>query len=255
MSIIKEEAKSSNGSNRPRPEGLNQKAKQRAHCGPDPSANQEVRSRRGANKISKDAKLDASFTVGCMLLQEMIRTERLILRPFALTDAPQVKALAGDLRIYETTLCVPYPYEEGIAESWISTHQRCFYEGLGVVFAICLPSGNLIGAASLSRAGLFNRAELGYWIGAAYWNRGFCTEAAKAIVEYGFKVLTYHKIAARHFVGNHSSARVLEKVGMTREGVLRDDVMKDGRYITVVLYGIVNPTEFPARSHDGECFP
>ena len=100
-----------------------------------------------------------------MLLQETIRTDRLILRPFALTDAPRVKALAGEQKIYETTLCVPYPYEEGMAESWIATHQRCFYEGLGVVFAICLSSGLLIGAVSLSRAGLFNRAELGYWIG------------------------------------------------------------------------------------------
>ena len=90
-----------------------------------------------------------------MLLQEAIRTERLILRPFALTDAPRVKALAGDQRINETTLCIPYPYEEGMAESWISTHQRCFYEGHGVVFAICLSNGLLIGAAT--------RAAVAHW--------------------------------------------------------------------------------------------
>jgi [ribosomal protein S5]-alanine N-acetyltransferase len=178
-----------------------------------------------------------------MLLQETIRTERLILRSFALTDARQVKALAGDQKIYETTLYIPYPYEDGMAESWIATHQRCFYEGLGVVFAICQSSGFVIGAASLSRDSLFNRAELGYWIGVGYWNRGYCTEAVKAVVEYGFKALSYHKISARHFVGNHASGRVLEKVGMTREGVLQDDVLKDGRYITVELYGIVNPNE------------
>jgi ribosomal-protein-alanine N-acetyltransferase len=182
-----------------------------------------------------------------MLLQETIRTERLLLRPFVLTDAPQVKALAGDQRIYQTTLCVPNPYEEGMAELWIATHQRCFYEGFGIVFAICLPSGLPIGATSLSRDGPFNRAELGYWIGVAYWNRGYCTEAVKAIVEYGFQVLTYHKISARHFVGNYSSGRVLEKVGMIREGILKDDVIKDGKYITVELYGIVNPSEAASR--------
>ena len=178
-----------------------------------------------------------------MVLQETIRTERLILRPFALTDAPEVKALAGDQRISETTLCVPDAYEGGIAESWISTHQRCFYERLGVVFAICLSSGLLIGAGSLTRKGLFNRAELGYWIGISYWNHGYCTEAVKAIVEYGFEALAYHKISGRHFVGNHSSGRVLEKVGMIREGVLQDDVLKDGQYRTVALYGKVNPND------------
>ena len=177
--------------------------------------------------------------MGCMKLQETIRTERLILRPFTLTDAPRVKALAGDQRIYETTLCIPYPYEDGMAESWISTHQRCFYEGHGVVFAICLSSGFLIGAASLSRAGLYNRAELGYWIGVGYWNNGYCTEAARAIVGYGFETLGFHKISGRHIAGNHASGRVLEKIGMVLEGVLRDDVVKDDKYVTVKLYGMV----------------
>jgi ribosomal-protein-alanine N-acetyltransferase len=178
----------------------------------------------------------------CMILQEPIRTERLILRPFALTDAPRVRALASDQRIYETTLNVPCPYEEGMAESWISTHQRYFYEGHGVVFAICLVSDLLIGAVSLRRDSPFNRAELGYWIGTEYWNRGYCTEAAKAVVESGFQTLGFHKISGRHFVGNHSSGRVLQKVGMTLEGVLRDDVLKDGRYVTARLYGMVNPS-------------
>ena len=190
-----------------------------------------------------DAKPKTSFSIEGMVLQERIRTQRLILRPFVLIDAPQVKALAGDQRIYETTLCIPYPYEDGVAESWIATHQRCFYEGHGVVFAICLASGLLIGAASLSRHGLFNRAELGYWVGVAYWNQGYCTEAAKAIVEYGFQVLSYHKISARHFARNHASGRVLEKIGMVHEGVLEDDVMKDGKYLTVELYGLVRRTQ------------
>jgi [ribosomal protein S5]-alanine N-acetyltransferase len=185
-----------------------------------------------------------AYIVDCMLLlQETIYTERLVLRPFTLADAPQVKALAGERQIYETTLFVPYPYEDGMAESWISTHQAGFYEGRGVVFAISLARGALMGAIALNKAGLFNAAELGYWIGVAYWNRGYCTEAAKAVLEYGFNVLRYHKISARHFVGNISSGRVLEKIGMRHEGLLQDDVMKDGRYISVELYGIVNPKE------------
>jgi len=178
-----------------------------------------------------------------MLAQETLRTERLILRPFSLVDAPHVMRLAGDRRVYETTLLIPYPYEEGIAESWISTHQAVFYEERGAIFAICLTNGSLIGAISLSRAGPFNKAELGYWIGPEYWNCGYCTEAAKAMLKYGFSELGYHKISARHFVGNQSSGRVMQKAGMVREGVLRDEVMKDGRFVSVVLYGILRSSQ------------
>ncbi|HYY29533.1 MAG TPA: GNAT family N-acetyltransferase [Chthoniobacterales bacterium] len=178
-----------------------------------------------------------------MLIQEVIETERLVLRPFRLTDAARVKMLAGDRRIYETTLSVPYPYEDGMAEAWIATHQSCFYERQGAVFAICLRDGLLVGAIELRRVGSFNRGELGYWIGVDYWNRGFCTEAARAVVEYGFKVLDYHKISAIHCDGNRSSGRVMEKIGMTREGMLRDEVMKDGKFFTVILYAILNPGE------------
>jgi ribosomal-protein-alanine N-acetyltransferase len=179
-----------------------------------------------------------------MVIQETIHTERLVLRPFNYTDAPRVKALAGDRRIYETTLLVPHPYEDGMAGTWIATHQARFYEGRGAVFAICLQRDDLlIGAIELQRVGSYNRAELGYWIGTEYWNRGYCTEAAKAILDFGFKVLWCHKISASHFVGNPGSGRVMEKIGMVREGVLRDEVLKEGRYVSVVRYAILNPSE------------
>jgi [ribosomal protein S5]-alanine N-acetyltransferase len=174
-----------------------------------------------------------------MLVQQTLHTGRLTLRPFSLVDAPEVMRLAGDKRVYETTLLIPHPYTEGTAESWISAHQSVFYEEGGAIFAICLTHGALIGAISLNRAGLFNRAELAYWIGPEYWNYGYCTEAVKAILNYGFRELGYHKISARHFVGNSASGRVMQKAGMVREGVLRDEVLKDGRYIGVEVYGIL----------------
>jgi ribosomal-protein-alanine N-acetyltransferase len=183
-----------------------------------------------------------------LLVQETLRTERLVLRPFSLIDAPNVMRLAGDKRVYETTLLIPYPYGEGIAESWISTHQAVFYEEGGAIYAICLTNGSLIGAISLNRSGLFNRAELEYWIGPDHWNCGYCTEAVKAVLNYGFKELGYHKISARHFVGNSASGRVMQKAGMVREGVLRDEVVKDGRYITVEVYGILRKSHEPFGS-------
>ncbi len=119
-----------------------------------------------------------------------LQTERLLLRSFELSDAPRVKELAGDKAIADTTLNIPHPYEDGMAEEWISTHQPKFEAGEAVNYAIILKSTQeLIGAISLAINKGFNRAELGFWIGKEYWNKGYCTEAAKAMVECGFNKL------------------------------------------------------------------
>ena len=114
----------------------------------------------------------------------------MILRPFELTDAKEVQRLAGDRAIADTTLEIPHPYEDGIAEKWISTHQAKFEAGEMVHFAIILRETNgLIGAIGLTIVPRFERAELGYWIGKPYWGNGYCTEAAWAVLEYGFTTL------------------------------------------------------------------
>lgn len=84
-----------------------------------------------------------------------------------------------------------------------------------------------------------NCAELGYWIGKPYWGRGYCTEAARAIVRYGFDDLHLHRIHSSHFASNPASGRVMQKIGMTREGCLRQHIRKWGQWEDVVLYGIL----------------
>jgi len=92
-----------------------------------------------------------------------IETERLILRPFELSDAKDVQRLAGDWAIADTTLNVPYPYEDGMAEQWISTHEQKFEAGELANFAIVFRAGGtLIGAIGLRIVQRFDRAKLGY---------------------------------------------------------------------------------------------
>ena len=67
--------------------------------------------------------------------QPTLETERLILRPFRLDDAKRVQLLAGRREIASTTLNVPHPYEDGMAEQWISTHESVFQAGRGVPFS------------------------------------------------------------------------------------------------------------------------
>ena len=135
-----------------------------------------------------------------------IETERLILRPFELSDAKDVQRLAGDWAIADTTLNVPYPYEDGMAEQWISTHEQKFEAGELANFAIVFRAGGtLIGAIGLRIVQRFDRAELGYWIGKPYWNQGYCTEAGHAVLRYGFTELNLNRIHASHLKRNPAS--------------------------------------------------
>ncbi len=173
-----------------------------------------------------------------------IETERLVLRPFQISDAPRVKELAGAYEIYKTTLNIPHPYEDGMAERWISTHAAKFYGGDGVDLAITLKAdGLLIGAVGLGASPRHNRAELGYWNGVPYWSNGYCTEAAIAMIRYGFRAMNYHKITCTHMECNPASGRVMQKAGMHKEGTLVDHVIKDGEYHTMIVYGTLKDEE------------
>ena len=162
-------------------------------------------------------------------MQELptIATERLVLRPFTLSDAADVQRLAGDWAVADTTLSIPHPYPDGAAERWIERPCR----------ALRAPRDHGAGgdAARQRRAGRLHqpglhddddRAELGYWMGVPYWNHGYCSEAARALVAYGFEQMGLHRIYAHHFTRNPASGRVMQKAGMTYEGTLRQHIKK-----------------------------
>jgi RimJ/RimL family protein N-acetyltransferase len=169
-----------------------------------------------------------------------LRTERLILRPFALEDAPAVKLYASAVEIAGVTQHIPHPYEDGMAEGWIASHQSAFEAGEMSCFAITLrEGGEFIGAIGLGFNSSNRSAELGYWIGLPFWGQGYCTEAAGAVLDYGFGVRGLDRIVATHFGRNPASGRVMQKIGMTQEGCLRRHVLKWGRREDLVYYGIL----------------
>ncbi len=100
-------------------------------------------------------------------------------------------------------------------------------------------SGELIGGVGLIITSAHRRAEIAYWLGVPYWNQGYMTEAASALVEYGFTKMSLHKITASHFARNPASGRVMQKLGMTQEGLLRQDVHKGDGFEDMVLYGLL----------------
>ncbi len=168
-----------------------------------------------------------------------IETRRLTLRPFCLADAPAVQRLAGDRDIASTTQQIPHPYEDGMAEEWIGTHQGHYERGEAITFAIVRRSDNaLMGAVGLRIDQQHRHAELGAWIGKPFWNQGYCTEADAAVLRYGFEELGLNRIYAGHFKRNPASGRVMQKIGMAHEGCLRQHIEKWGTFEDLELYGI-----------------
>ena len=169
-----------------------------------------------------------------------LETERLLLRPFVPTDADEVQRLAGDRAIADTTLDIPHPYTDGLAADWIATHAADFAAGTGVTFAVTRkPDGALVGAIALKDIQAGFKAELGYWTGRPYWGCGYCTEAARAVLRFAFTELSLQRVFAHHFCRNPASGKVMQKLGMKPEGVLRRHVLKWGQAEDIAFYGIL----------------
>jgi len=174
-----------------------------------------------------------------MIEQPTLATERLVLRPFTLADAEAVQRLAGAEEIADTTLNIPHPYADGLAEAWIESHVDAFRDRERVALAIADSNAVLVGAISLRLDLGHRRAELGYWIGLPFWGRGYATEAAVAMVGYGFEELGLNRIFAHHLARNPASGRVLEKAGFVHEGLHRAHVLKNGRFEDLQSFAVL----------------
>ena len=113
----------------------------------------------------------------------VLRTERLVIRPYTLEDASDLQRLIGDRAVAATTARVPHPYEDGMAEEFIGKQQQNFDEEKSLNLAIThREDGCLIGGIGLEFDTSRESAELGYWIGKPCWGIGYATEAAQAMV-------------------------------------------------------------------------
>lgn len=169
--------------------------------------------------------------------QPAINTQRLLLRAFDIKDARQVQMLAGNYNVANTTLNIPHPYENGVAEIWIKSHADGWRNKTHISYAIVDKQTNqLLGAISLIGIEAM-QAKLGYWIGEDYWGRGFCTEAARGIIDFSFSVLGIKKIVAEHLSNNPASGKVMRKCGMSYIGSnLAAD--RDHQMVSIEIYEI-----------------
>jgi len=204
-----------------------------------------------ANILKRGGRPAGRYSV--TMQQPTIDTRRLILRPFKKSDAGDVQVLAGDRLIADTTLRIPHPYTDIMAEKWISKHPTQFKAGEAVIFAIILrKTGALIGAIGLGLQTAYQRAELGFWTGRPFWNRGYCQEAGHDVLAYGFLELGLNRIQGKHFKRNPASGRVMQKLGMVYEGCARQQVKKWDQFEDVVWYGILKAEWLRHRNLSGQ---
>ena len=144
-----------------------------------------------------------------------IRSERLFLRPGWPEDWPELLARIGDEGVVKNLAKAPWPYTEGDARTFAEKPQdaRCPH------FFVTLPTSTapaeLIGCVGLASDG--KEIELGYWFGREHWNRGYATEAARAVLRLA-RTLGHRRIVAKHFTDNPASGRVLAKLGFSATG-------------------------------------
>jgi ribosomal-protein-alanine N-acetyltransferase len=171
----------------------------------------------------------------------VITTDRLVLRDFVPDDWREVHEYAVDPAVYKFMPWGPNSEEEtrefvSRAIEKASRPVRLCYE-----LAVTLrDGGKLIGGAGIRAANeSFGSADMGYCLRHDAWGLGHGTEVARALIGFGFGTLGLHRIWATCDTENRASAAVLEKSGMTLEGVMRDDTWLRGKWRSSRLYAIL----------------
>ena len=148
-----------------------------------------------------------------------MRTTRLLLRPLVAEDAPVFHRLINDWEICRRLPDAPFPYPAQLASDWIAAaahdreHKRA--EQFALVEAA---SGALIGVAGLRLAKGQKNAELGYWLGRAYWGQGYGLEAARRLVDWAFAGLPIGHMTATVAADNDVSVALLSRLGFVQSG-------------------------------------
>ena len=151
--------------------------------------------------------------------QPRIETDRLILRPPGLQDAPRIADLINDFDVSRMLTRVPYPYSLQDAEGFIAHMQTSQERGFLIEHKEFGPIGMLgFNPTPPSEADVFVGPEMGYWLGRTFWGRGFATEAATAALAWAKNDWGVRAVTSGHYADNPASGQVLVKAGFLYTG-------------------------------------
>jgi RimJ/RimL family protein N-acetyltransferase len=161
-------------------------------------------------------------------------TPRLTLRPWSLADIDDMLSYAAD-REWNRFLGLPEPYTRAAAAAFVARAVLTDWTRQPE-FAI-VHDGHAVGGVTLRIAADGKVAELGYSIARPLWGQGYMTEAAQAVVAWALEEYGLRRIWADAVTANFGSTRVMEKLGMQREAVLRGHFLLRGERVDFAWYG------------------
>ena len=175
------------------------------------------------------------------------------IRQWRLEDKEALAAIIGNKKVQDNLRDgIPYPYSVKDAEEFIS--QMLSSDG-SEVFAFAIEAeGSLAGSISVYRcANVHHRTgELGYYLGANCWGRGYAAEAVRQVCDHVFENSDILRIFAEPFSRNRASCRVLEKAGFCHEGTLRENAVKNGKLEDMEMYALLRKEWEKGRTAAGD---
>ncbi|KAI1369487.1 acetyltransferase [Xylaria arbuscula] len=175
----------------------------------------------------------------------ILATEKVYLRRYEASDAEAMSSAANDPELAKYLRSrFPSPYTLSDAESFIAHCASLPAEHALTFGMFTLESGEVAGTVSLEPPKgdpiYHGTRELGYWVARKFWGRGIMTDAVRALTRWAFaNVPDLLRVEATVFEGNEASARVLAKVGFTKEGTRRLAIVKDGKQMSEDMYGLI----------------
>lgn len=177
-----------------------------------------------------------------------IETERLLLRKITLNDASDMFEYACNPEVSEYTMWSAHTSIEDtkyFLKSITKMYKRRELVDWGIVHKV---EKKFIGTCGFVEWSMtHSRAEIGYALSRSYWGEGYMSEAVNAVIEFGFREMLLNRIEAKCKVSNIGSARVMEKVGMQLEGILRQHIFVKGEYWDLKIYSILRDDFLAAR--------
>jgi RimJ/RimL family protein N-acetyltransferase len=172
-----------------------------------------------------------------MIAQTVLRTQRLLLRPFEAGDVADALAYRNDAEFARFLSHIPQPFTRRDAEAFVALNMSEPWDR-SPTFAVVL-NGRVIGTVNLEMDRPARSTMLGYAIGRNWWSQGLASEAARAVMDWGIETFGLSRIWASTDVRHVRSQRVLEKLGMTRQSlVVAHHIGRDGERIDEVVYAI-----------------